>query len=90
MTLLDYFVNIPTPKLQVPTTGGIEPTWEGRTSWFVDPFQDNPWWIPLAAFFPALLATILIFMDHQITVVIVNRKENKNKVFLFWCFVKLQ
>lgn len=29
------------------------------------------------AFAPALLATILIFMDQQITSVIVNRKENK-------------
>jgi len=26
---------------------------------------------------PALLAMILIFMDQQITAVIVNRKENK-------------
>lgn len=29
---------------------------------------------------PALLATILIFMDQQITAVIINRKENKLKV----------
>lgn len=28
---------------------------------------------------PALLGTILIFMDQQITAVIVNRKENKLK-----------
>jgi hypothetical protein len=33
-----------------------------------------------AALLPALLATILIFMDQQITAVIVNRKENKLKV----------
>ena len=32
------------------------------------------------AVLPALLATILIFMDQQITAVIVNRKENKLKV----------
>lgn len=36
----------------------------------------------MAAFFPALLATILIFMDQQITAVIVNRKENKLRVRL--------
>lgn len=29
------------------------------------------------AFIPGFLATILIFMDQQITAVIVNRKENK-------------
>lgn len=34
----------------------------------------------LASFAPALLVTILIFMDQQITAVIVNRKENKLKV----------
>jgi hypothetical protein len=33
-----------------------------------------------AALLPALLATILIFMDQQITAVIINRKENKLKV----------
>jgi len=37
----------------------------------------------LAALLPALLATILIFMDQQITAVIVNRKENKLKVKKF-------
>jgi hypothetical protein len=30
-----------------------------------------------AAILPALLATILLFMDQQITLVIINRKENK-------------
>jgi hypothetical protein len=35
-----------------------------------------------AALLPALLATILIFMDQNITTVIVNRKENKLKVNL--------
>lgn len=36
------------------------------------------WIIPLT-FFPALLSTILIFMDQQITAVIINRKEFKLK-----------
>ena len=38
------------------------------------------WWLALLAFVPALLATILIFLDQQITAVIVNRKEHKLKV----------
>uniref|UniRef100_A0A8C0KIW5 Anion exchange protein n=1 Tax=Canis lupus dingo TaxID=286419 RepID=A0A8C0KIW5_CANLU len=45
--------------------------------WFVAPFGKNPWWVYLASILPALLVTILIFMDQQITAVIVNRKENK-------------
>lgn len=35
---------------------------------------------------PAALATILLFLDQQITAVIVNRKENKLKV---WALVKV-
>lgn len=34
----------------------------------------------LVAALPALLCTILIFMDQQITAVIINRKEHKLKV----------
>lgn len=48
--------------------------------WFIPPFGGNPWWVYLAAAIPALLVTILIFMDQQITAVIVNRKEHKLKV----------
>lgn len=52
-----------------------------RSQWTVNPFSEkNPWWLYLAAGIPALLSTILIFLDQQITAVIVNRKENKLKV----------
>uniref|UniRef100_A0A1I8AU18 Anion exchange protein n=1 Tax=Steinernema glaseri TaxID=37863 RepID=A0A1I8AU18_9BILA len=76
MTLIDYGVGINTPKLNVPST--FRPTWEGR-GWVVPPFNGNPWWTAPMAAVPALLACILIFMDQQITTVIVNRKENKLK-----------
>lgn len=46
------------------------------------PFGKNPWWVYLVSILPALLVTILIFMDQQITAVIVNRKENKLRVRL--------
>lgn len=39
-----------------------------------------PRYIYLGASIPALLLTILLFMDQQITSVIVNRKEHKLKV----------
>lgn len=46
----------------------------------MDPLGNNPWWTLLVAALPALLCTILIFMDQQITAVIINRKEHKLKV----------
>lgn len=75
MTGMDAWSGVHTPKLTVPAE--FKPTWEGR-GWFVDPFT-NPWWTIPSAIAPALLATILIFMDQQITAVIVNRRENKLK-----------
>ncbi|XP_053991841.1 sodium bicarbonate cotransporter 3 isoform X8 [Hylaeus volcanicus] len=76
MSALDHFVNIPTPKLEVPVE--FKPTLHDR-GWVIWPFQNNPWWSAIVASLPALLGTILIFMDQQITAVIVNRKENKLK-----------
>ncbi|XP_054282194.1 sodium bicarbonate cotransporter 3-like isoform X2 [Macrosteles quadrilineatus] len=75
MTFIDYLSNIPTPKLEVPSE--FKPTLPGR-GWVVSPWKNPIWTIPLAVL-PALLGTILIFMDQQITAVIVNRKENKLK-----------
>ncbi|XP_078027404.1 sodium bicarbonate cotransporter 3-like isoform X1 [Epinephelus lanceolatus] len=76
MVLVDYLVGVPTPKLDVPDR--FEPTSNTR-GWLISPLGTNPWWTMLAAAVPALLCTILIFMDQQITAVIVNRKENKLK-----------
>lgn len=66
--------------VQVPSD--FKPTWEGR-GWIVNPFHpDNPWWIIPGTMLPAALATILLFLDQQITAVIVNRRENKLRVLL--------
>ncbi|XP_068191179.1 electrogenic sodium bicarbonate cotransporter 1-like isoform X2 [Antennarius striatus] len=84
---VDALVGVNTPKLIVPSE--FKPTSPHR-GWFVPPFGGNPWWVFLAAALPALLVTILIFMDQQITAVIVNRKEHKLKkgagyhLDLFW------
>uniref|UniRef100_A0A673A5Z2 Anion exchange protein n=1 Tax=Sphaeramia orbicularis TaxID=375764 RepID=A0A673A5Z2_9TELE len=84
---LDCLLELETPKLHVPTE--IKPTRSDR-GWLVMPFGKNPWWWYVASFIPALLVTILIFMDQQISAVIVNRKENKLKkgcgyhLDLFW------
>ncbi|XP_030683999.1 anion exchange protein 4 isoform X4 [Nomascus leucogenys] len=69
---LDAFLGLATPKLMVPRE--FKPTLSGR-GWLVSPFGANPWWWSVAAALPALLLSILIFMDQQITAVILNRVE---------------
>uniref|UniRef100_A0A672SR82 Anion exchange protein n=1 Tax=Sinocyclocheilus grahami TaxID=75366 RepID=A0A672SR82_SINGR len=76
MVLIDYALGVPSPKLQVPNE--FKPTRDDR-GWFISPIGPNPWWTIIVAFLPALLCTILIFMDQQITAVIINRKEHKLK-----------
>ena len=80
MSAINSASKVNTPKLVVPDS--FKPTWEGR-DWvvthaliFADHLLTNPWWVDVfLAPVLALLATILIFMDQQITAVIVNRKE---------------
>ncbi|XP_039977170.1 sodium bicarbonate cotransporter 3-like isoform X8 [Xiphias gladius] len=76
MVVVDYLMGVPSPKLNVPDR--FEPTSKNR-GWLIDPLGENPWWTLLVAALPALLCTILIFMDQQITAVIINRKEHKLK-----------
>ncbi|XP_068165881.1 sodium-driven chloride bicarbonate exchanger-like isoform X2 [Antennarius striatus] len=76
MVLIDYALGIPSPKLQVPNK--FKPTRDDR-GWIINPVGPNPWWTTIITFIPALLCTILIFMDQQITAVIINRKEHKLK-----------
>uniref|UniRef100_A0A8D3DBY1 Anion exchange protein n=1 Tax=Scophthalmus maximus TaxID=52904 RepID=A0A8D3DBY1_SCOMX len=76
MVLVDYALGIPSPKLKVPSV--FKPTRDDR-GWFINPLGPNPWWTAVITLFPALLCTILIFMDQQITAVIINRKEHKLK-----------
>jgi len=76
MTCIDVYVGIKTPKLKMPSS--FTPTYSGR-GWLIFPFNGNPIYSAAFAAIPALLACILIFLDQQITTVIVNRKENKLK-----------
>ncbi|ODN05552.1 Sodium-driven chloride bicarbonate exchanger [Orchesella cincta] len=76
MSAADMIMGLRTPKLQVPER--FEPTLPSR-GWLISPFGGNPIWTLFVAPLPALLATILIFMDQQITAVIINRKEHKLK-----------
>lgn len=58
----------------------FQPTIPNR-GWFINPIERNKgkWWLIFGAIPPAMLVTILVFMDQHITAVIVNRKGNKLK-----------
>ncbi|NXB15773.1 S4A4 protein, partial [Rhagologus leucostigma] len=71
---VDAVLGLETPKLLVPSE--MKPTNPAR-GWIVFPFGANPWWVCLVSAVPAVLVTILIFMDQQITAVILNRREYK-------------
>ena len=67
---LDFFMGFDTPKLNVPIK--FQTTIPSR-GWFINPIARTKWWMCLAAIPPAILLTILIFMDQHITAVIINR-----------------
>lgn len=73
---IDHHFNLETPKLIVPTE--FKPTRSDIRTWVI-PFtqESTQWYTYLGAAIPAMLLTILLFMDQQITSVIVNRKEHK-------------
>ena len=78
MVTVDLLCGLPTAKLLVPDK--FQPTNPERgTFWLVNPFGQNPTWSIFMAAPMGILASILLFMDHQITTVIVNRKEHKLK-----------
>ncbi len=76
ISVINALVGINTPKLTVPAK--FSPTRDDRT-WLIPFFGKNPWWTIFLAIPPAIIATLLVFMDQQITAVIVNRKEFKLK-----------
>ncbi|XP_041089690.1 electrogenic sodium bicarbonate cotransporter 4-like isoform X4 [Polyodon spathula] len=84
-----YSMTVTLKKFKFSRYFPTKPTRADR-GWIVLPFGKNPWWVYVASALPALLVTILIFMDQQISAVIVNRKEHKLKkgcgyhMDLFW------
>ncbi|XP_072744179.1 band 3 anion transport protein isoform X4 [Anoplolepis gracilipes] len=75
--LIDYLAMVKTEKLLVPE--GLTPTVPGR-SWFVSPAgfeKPIPLWMALACAVPALLVYILVFMETQISELIIDKKERK-------------
>ncbi|XP_030642976.1 anion exchange protein 3 [Chanos chanos] len=67
-----------TQKLNVPS--GFSVTSPDKRGWFISPFGDKqpfPVWMMGASVVPALLVFILIFMETQITTLIVSKKERR-------------
>ncbi|XP_061447357.1 band 3 anion transport protein isoform X2 [Rhineura floridana] len=78
MALADYFIeHTYSQKLKVPK--GLETSYPSR-GWFVYPlgeYDEFPIWLMFAAALPALLVFILIFLESQITTLIVSKPERK-------------
>ena len=87
MVGVDAAFGIGTPKLNIPTS--FRPTNAEARGWIISPLGENPWWTIIAASIPALLTTILVFMDQQITAVIVNKREHKLRVCARYIYISI-
>ncbi|OPJ74616.1 band 3 anion transport protein isoform B [Patagioenas fasciata monilis] len=79
MALVDFFIkDTYTQKLNVPR--GLEVTNASARGWFINPMGLNapfPIWMMFACVVPAVLVFILIFLETQITTLIVSKPERK-------------
>ncbi|NXI79009.1 B3AT protein, partial [Rhipidura dahli] len=79
MALADFFIkDTYTQKLSVPK--GLQVTNSSARGWFIHPMGNEssfPIWMMFASVIPALLVFILIFLETQITTLIVSKPERK-------------
>ncbi|KFO78239.1 Anion exchange protein 2, partial [Cuculus canorus] len=79
MVLVDYGIqDTYTQKLSVPS--GFSVTAPEKRGWVINPLGQNgdfPVWMMVASGLPAVLVFILIFMETQITTLIISKKERK-------------
>ncbi|NXT95065.1 B3A2 protein, partial [Anhinga rufa] len=77
MVLVDYSIqDTYTQKLSVPS--GFSVTSSDKRGWVINPLgkkSDFPVWMMVASGLPAILVFILIFMETQITTLIISKKE---------------
>ncbi|XP_031622600.1 anion exchange protein 3 isoform X2 [Contarinia nasturtii] len=73
--LIDYFLpSVYTEKLRVPE--GLEPSDTTKRAWLIPMELDTiPIWLPFSCGIPALLVYILVFMETQISELIVDKPE---------------
>jgi hypothetical protein len=76
---IDILAGIDTPKLIVPNVF-VSGFYSSDRGFIINPLGNGlPSWAPFMALPFAVLATILLFMDQQITALIVNRRDHKLK-----------
>uniref|UniRef100_A0A4W3IFB2 Anion exchange protein n=1 Tax=Callorhinchus milii TaxID=7868 RepID=A0A4W3IFB2_CALMI len=77
MVLVDISItDTYTQKLSVPN--GLALTEPSKREWFIFPIHEKfPYWMMPASVVPAILIFILIFMESQITTLIVSKPERK-------------
>ncbi|KAM8709641.1 hypothetical protein ACLKA7_016450 [Drosophila subpalustris] len=88
--LVDYLVpSVYTEKLVVPE--GLSPSDPTKRGWFIGFNTNFDTWVPFACVVPALLVYILIFMESQISELIVDKPERglKKGSGLHWDIVLL-
>uniref|UniRef100_A0A452FE72 Anion exchange protein n=1 Tax=Capra hircus TaxID=9925 RepID=A0A452FE72_CAPHI len=77
MVLVDYCIeDTYTQKLSVPS--GFSVTAPEKRGWVINPLGEKsafPVWMMVASLLPAILVFILIFMETQITTLIISKKE---------------
>ncbi|KAB0395988.1 hypothetical protein E2I00_013396 [Balaenoptera physalus] len=77
MVLVDYSIeDTYTQKLSVPS--GFSVTAPEKRGWVINPLGEHssfPVWMMVASLLPAVLVFILIFMETQITTLIISKKE---------------
>ncbi|XP_067869376.1 anion exchange protein 2-like isoform X3 [Heterodontus francisci] len=76
MVLVDFFIkDTYTQKLFVPD--GLQVTSPAKRNWFIHPLGELPYWMMAASVIPAILVFILVFMESQITTLIVSKAGRK-------------
>lgn len=74
MTLLDYVVeDVYTKKMT--KLSGLQPTLHDKRGWVVGPAGIHVGWM-FAAVIPAVFVSILLFMETELTGIVLNKKEN--------------
>lgn len=77
MSLLDYSIkDVYTRKM--PELSKFKPTLPEKRGWFVVSTENHVGWM-FAAVIPAVFVSILLFMETELTGIVLNRKENNLK-----------
>ena len=77
MVALNYFTNDVSELPKLKFNRGMHPTKDTRDSYFINPFSGITIGWVFVALFPALCVSILLFMETELTGVLLNKRKNK-------------